>query len=69
MSNQDLPQIYLVTPSELDLETYPTQLARILDTVDIACLRLSLSSANEDTISRTADALREVAHALSLIHI
>ena len=67
MSNQDLPQIYLVTPSELDLETYPAQLARVLDTVDIACLRLGLSSTNEDTISRTADALREVAHARDIM--
>jgi thiamine-phosphate pyrophosphorylase len=67
MSTQELPQIYLVTPSILDLETYPVQLAQILDTVDIACLRLGLSSIDEDEIARTADALRDVAHARDIM--
>jgi thiamine-phosphate pyrophosphorylase len=67
MSTQELPQIYLVTPSILDLETYPVQLAQILDTVDIACLRLGLSSTDEDEIARTADALRDVAHARDIM--
>tara|TARA_B100000768_G_scaffold2488_1_gene3202 strand:+ start:3596 stop:4219 length:624 start_codon:yes stop_codon:yes gene_type:complete len=62
MSTQDLPQIYLVTPSIINLQTYPEQLARILDKVDIACLRLGLVSTDEDEIARTADALRDVAH-------
>ena len=62
MSTQDLPQIYLVTPSIINLQTYPEQLARILDKVDIACLRLCLVSTDEDEIARTADALRDVAH-------
>ena len=62
MSTQDLPQIYLVTPSIINLQTYPEQLARILDEVDIACLRLGLVSTDEDEIARTADALRDVAH-------
>ena len=67
MGTQELPQIYLVTPSILDLETYPVQLAQILDTVDIACLRLGLSSIDEDEIARTADALRDVAHARDIM--
>jgi thiamine-phosphate pyrophosphorylase len=67
MSTQDLPQIYLVTPTVLDLETYPAQLARILDSVDIACLRLGLASTDEDEIARTADALRDVAHARDIM--
>ena len=67
MSTQDLPQIYLVTPSVLDLETYPMQLARILDSVNIACLRLGLASTDEDEIARTADALRDVAHARDIM--
>ena len=62
MSTQDLPQIYLVTPSIINLQTYPEQLAQILDKVDIACLRLGLASTDEDEIARTADALRDVAH-------
>ena len=67
MSIQELPQIYLVTPGVVDLKTYPAQLAKILDTVDIACLRLGLSSTDEDEISRIADALRELVHARDIM--
>jgi len=63
MADQDLPQLYLVTPPELDLETYPDTLARCLDAVEIACVRLDLATRDEGTIARAADALREVAHA------
>ena len=67
MSTQDLPQIYLVTPSIINLQTYPEQLARILDKVDIACLRLGLASTDENEIARTADALRDIAHARDIM--
>jgi thiamine-phosphate pyrophosphorylase len=60
---QDGPQIYLVTPPEIDLDLFPVQLAACLDRVDVACLRLSIASRDEDRIARTADALREVTHA------
>lgn len=63
MADTDRPQITLITPPAFDLETFPDQLATLLDAVDIACLRLSLSSRDEDTISRAADACRVVAHA------
>jgi len=62
-SDRDLPQIYLITPPEIDLERFPPRLAACLDTVPVACLRLSLSTRDEDRIARTADALRELAHA------
>ena len=67
MSTEDLPQIYLVTPSVIDLDFYPDQLARILDSVEIACLRLGLASSDEDHISRAADALRDIAHARDIM--
>ena len=67
MSTEDLPQIYLVTPSVIDLEHYPDQLARVLDSVEVACLRLGLASSDEDHIARTADALRDVAHARDIM--
>lgn len=57
------PQIYLITPQEFELSTYPDTLAACLDAVEIACLRLSLGSRDEDRIARAADALREVCHA------
>ena len=46
MSTEDLPQIYLVTPSVIDLDHYPAQLARVLDTVEVACLRLRSRNQN-----------------------
>ncbi|MFO6463177.1 thiamine phosphate synthase [Jannaschia sp. KMU-145] len=58
----DQPQIYLVTPPEIDAGFADT-LAAILDTYDIACLRLDLATRDEDRVIRAADALREVAHA------
>ncbi len=63
MAAEDRPQITLITPAAFDLEVFPDQLARVMDAVDIACLRLSLASRDEDLIARAADACRVVAHA------
>jgi thiamine-phosphate pyrophosphorylase len=62
MAAEDRPQIYLITPAEIDLDSFPDQMARMLDAVDIACVRLALSAKDEDTIGRAADAVRAVAH-------
>ena len=59
----ELPQIYLITPPEFELSTFPDLLARTLDSHEVACVRLALASRDEDRISRAADALREVTHA------
>jgi thiamine-phosphate pyrophosphorylase len=63
MADADRPQIYLITPPELDLAVFPDHLACVLDSTDIACIRLSLATKDEDRIARAADALRGVAHA------
>jgi len=63
MADTDRPQITLITPPAFDLDGYPDQLAAVLDGVDIACLRLSLASKDQDMIARAADACRVVAHA------
>ena len=63
MPETDRPQIYLITPPEIDLEVFPDRLAGILDAHEVACLRLSLATRDEDRLGRAADALREVAHA------
>lgn len=63
MATQDRPQITLITPPVLDLDTFPATLARVMDGVEIACLRLSLASKDPDDIGRAADAARVVAHA------
>lgn len=64
MSNApEQPQLYLITPSELDLSTYADTLARVLDAHPAACVRLALSSKDEDILSRAADTLRVVTDA------
>lgn len=57
------PQIYLITPTEIDLLDFPQTLAACLDATPVACVRLVLGTRDEDRIARTADALREVTHA------
>ncbi len=63
MADTERPQIYLVTPAEIDPETFPDRLGRVLDSTEIACLRMAPASRDQDRIARIADALREVAHA------
>ena len=60
---QDLPQLYLITPAEFDLSSYPDQLAACLDSTEVACVRLVLATKDEQRIAKAADALREVTHA------
>lgn len=60
---KDLPQIYLITPAEFDLSSYPDRLAACLDSTETACVRLVLATKDEQRIAKAADALREVTHA------
>ncbi|WP_158963632.1 thiamine phosphate synthase [Chachezhania sediminis] len=63
MDAPETPQIYLITPPAFDLHVFPDLLARVMDRVEIGCLRLTLSTRDADEISRAADSLRETAHA------
>lgn len=63
MAAQDRPQLTLITPPVMDLEVFPDTLARVMDGVEVACLRLSLATRDSDEIGRAADACRLVAHA------
>jgi len=63
MAEQDTPQIYLISPPQIELSRFSETLASILDARDIACFRLALASEDEDDISRTADLMRETCHA------
>lgn len=63
MAEIERPQIYLITPPEIALESFPDTLARVLDRAEVACIRLALASTDPVTVARAADALREVAHA------
>ncbi|AXI46759.1 thiamine phosphate synthase [Sulfitobacter sp. SK012] len=63
MDAPEQPQLYLITPPELELSLFPDQLAAVLDAHPIACVRLALATRDEDKLSRAADTLREVTHA------
>ncbi|MDJ0639276.1 MAG: thiamine phosphate synthase [Paracoccaceae bacterium] len=62
MTASERPQIYLLTPPEFELSVFPDQLSGILDSFEVACLRLAMASRDEDRLSRAADAIRTVAH-------
>ncbi len=60
MDTPDQPQLYLITPPEIELGQFPDTLARVLDAQPFACLRLALSTRDEDRLLRAADAMRAV---------
>ena len=60
MSEPTRPRIYLITPPEVDLGSFAPLLASVLDQNDVACVRLALSSQDQDQIAAAADTLREV---------
>ncbi|MDC0737160.1 thiamine phosphate synthase [Cognatishimia sp. SS12] len=62
MSEIEQPQIYLITPPEIELSRFPDTLARVLDSTEVACVRVALATRDEDRISRAADAVREVCY-------
>lgn len=63
MAETEQPQLYLITPPTFELSRFPDQLAAVLDSQPVACVRLALASRDEDQIARAADALRAVTHA------
>lgn len=62
MPSEPQPQIYLITPPEYDPPQFEPRLAQVLDQFDIACVRLTQASTDEDSVARHADALREICH-------
>lgn len=63
MDMPEQPQLYLITPAAFELSVFPDQLARVLDTHPVACVRLALATRDEDRVLRAADALREITDA------
>lgn len=63
MAETERPQITLITPPAFDPEEFAPRLAAALDATEIACLRLSLATRDQDAQARAADACREIAHA------
>jgi len=62
MAEQEQPQIYLISPPDFELSAFSEDLGRVLDAVEIACVRLAMASRDEDDIARACDTLREVCH-------
>ncbi|MAC78616.1 MAG: thiamine phosphate synthase [Rhodobacteraceae bacterium] len=56
------PQTYLITPPTFDPDAFAPELARVMDAVPVACVRLAMASRDEDEIARAADTLRLVCH-------
>jgi len=63
MTPPDRPQVYLVTPLDADREGFAETLEAALDAVPVACIRLRMATTEEAAVARTAETLRETAHA------
>ncbi len=63
MAQDELPQTYLITPSDFDHTAFCDDIARVLDTHPVACVRMALATRDETRILKAGDALREVCHA------
>lgn len=59
----DTAQIYLTTPPTIDNGSFGDRLGAVLDAGSVACIRLALATRDEDALARTADLVREIAHA------
>lgn len=62
MPDESRPQLYLLTPPVLDPATFPDTLGRVLDGIEIACVRLTLATRDADVIGKAADVCRDQAH-------
>ena len=55
-------RLYLITPPQIDLSTFPGQLADTLDGGDVACLQLRLKDADDDRILEAGRAIQPICH-------
>jgi len=62
MAENEQPQIYLISPPQIELSQFSDQLAEILDARPISCFRLALASGDEREITQAADHLRVLCH-------
>jgi len=63
MSQPERPQIYLISPPAFDSQRFTNVLQSVFDSVQVACLRRSLPSADESGLQCACDAVRDVSHA------
>ena len=55
-------KLYIVSPAEFEIEEFSDELKLILDSIEISCFRLALSTQNEHVIAKTADVTRDICH-------
>lgn len=63
MAKPERPQLYIITPPDIEMSQFPDLLGRVLESQDIACVRLSLASQDERHVAQAADTIREICHA------
>jgi thiamine-phosphate pyrophosphorylase len=63
MPDTPTAKLYLIAPASPALGAFPDTLAALLDGFEVACVRMGAAGADEDALSRMADALRPVCHA------
>ncbi len=56
-------QLYLITPPRVATVSFADELARLLDAVPVAAVRLQMETQDPEAIARAADELRGVCHA------
>ena len=62
MINSEKRKLYIVSPAELEIERFSEDLKLLLDTVEVSCFRLVISTLDENIISKVADATRYICH-------
>ena len=62
MIKTEQPKLYIVSPAEFEIERFSEDLKPILDSIEISCFRLALSTQEEITIAKTADFIRNICH-------
>lgn len=56
-------RLYLITPPQIDLATFPEQLKNAFRGGDVACLQLRLKTTGDDEILKAAEKLLPICHA------
>lgn len=60
MDTPEQPQLYLITPPQFDTVEFARILPLVLDAAPVACIRLALSSQDEDDIIRAVNIVQEI---------
>jgi thiamine-phosphate pyrophosphorylase len=59
MTNSQLPQIYVISPPEIDVNNFVLLIEKIMYKTQISCIRLGLSSILKEELVKTISKIRE----------